>query len=154
MPGVTGKRVGFIATLYKSPLIASKTLTLVEAALVTANSVADVYDMGTLTKERDIVDLKLYGQDISSKITGQADPGTFDFTVAMNLGDTQHKAIRDDTGLTQFTFIVEYTVGTNKTYAAFDGFIATSDVEQAVDDVIKMNVSIARDGGITWLDKA
>ena len=40
------------------------------------------------------------------------------------------------------------------TYALFDGFVANADVNQGIDGAITMDVSIARDGAITWVDNS
>jgi hypothetical protein len=155
MSSVTGRAAGFIATLYLvDSVISSKDLTTVAATAVVGNIVKDVADMGSLTKARNIIDIPVYGADTMSKLPGQADPGTFDFNVTFNMDDVTHKALRDDDGLTPHTLIIKFTQGTNVTYAAFDGYVATADVTAPIDDRIQMDVSIARDGGVTWLDAA
>lgn len=155
MPSVTGRAAGFIATLYQvSAVITSKTATTVAAAAISGNQVIDVADMGSLTKARNIIDIPVYGADVMSKLPGQADPGTFDFNVTLNLNNTVHTAIRDDNGLVPHTYIIKFTQGTNVTYAVFDGYVATADVSAPIDDRIQMDVSIARDGAVVWIDVA
>ena len=154
MPAFNGQ-VGFEATIYMSTHLPTKTLTLVEAAVTTANKLNKAYDVGPLTKERDIIDVNEYGNDTIGKVTGAADPGTWDFILApLDMADAQHIAIRDDAGTTLRTFIIVYGKDANITYGAYDGYIATADIEQSFDDVIKLNVTIARSGAITFLDKA
>ena len=156
MTAVTGRAAGFIAKLYYvSTVIGTKDESTIEAALIAGNLVKDVAEMGALAKARTIIDIPVYGEDVAGKLPGQADPGTFDFNVTLNLDDTVHKALRDDDGRIQHSFIVEFQQSTTaKTYAAFDGFIADATVEQPIDDRIQMNVSIARSGGITWVDNS
>ena len=156
MTAVTGRAAGFIAKLYYSAtVISDKSESNLETAITTNNLVKDVAEMGALTKERTIIDIPVYGVDVAGKLPGQADPGTFDFNVTLNLDDTVHKAFRDDDGKLQHTFIVEFQQSaTAKTYAAFDGFIANATVEQPIDDRIQMNVSVARSGAVTWVDNS
>ena len=156
MTAVTGRAAGFIANLYYvATVITTKDESTVEAAIIPGNLVKDVAEMGALSKTRTIIDIPVYGEDVAGKLPGQADPGTFDFNVTLNLDDTVHKALRDDTGRLQHSFIVEFEQSsTAKTYAAFDGFVADATVEQPIDDRIQMNVSIARSGAITWIDNS
>ena len=154
MTAVMGRGAGFIATLYQSTaVITDKSESNLETAISTANTVIDVSAMGALQKQRQIIDIPVYGADVAGKLPGQADPGTFDFTVTLNLNDTLHTTIRDDDGRTEHTYIVEYEqTATAKTYAAFDGFVANASVSQAIDGAITMDCSIARSGDVTWVD--
>jgi hypothetical protein len=153
MAGVTGRAAGFIATLYYSAtVIATKDATALATATGSEFEVIDVADMGSLAKTRAIIDIPVYGADVSSKLPGQADPGTFDFNVTLNLDDTIHKALRDDAGTTPHSFVIKFTQGANITYAAFDGYVADASVSPPIDDRIQMDVSIARDGAVTWVD--
>ena len=156
MPAVQGRAAGFIATLYRVPtVITDKSEANIEAAIVTANEVIDVSSMGALSRERAIIDIPVYGQDVAGKLAGQADPGTFDFTVTLNLNDAQHVAIRDNTGRLESTFILRYEQSAaNTTYAAFDGFLANASVTQAIDGAIAMECSVARSGDVTWIDNS
>lgn len=155
MPGISGRAAGFIATLYyvDTP-IATKNITTVAAAAIEANQVIDTSDMGALTKERNVIDIPVYGQDVAGSLPGQASPGTFDFSVTMNMDDATHTAIRDDAGIQLHTYIIKFTQGANATYAVFDGYVATASVGLPIDGAVAMEVSIARDGGVTWLDAA
>jgi hypothetical protein len=110
--------------------------------------------MGALSKARTVIDIPVYGEDVMGKLPGQADPGTFDFNVTFLMNDAIHKSLRDDDGKTPHTFVIKFTQGANVTYAAFDGYVATADVSPPIDDRIQMDVSIARDGGVTWVDAA
>ena len=156
MTAVTGRAAGFIAKLYYSAtVVTTKDESNIETAAASGNLVKDVSSMGALSKARTIIDIPVYGADVAGKLPGQADPGTFDFTVTLNLDDTTHKAFRDDTGRVQHTFVVEYEqTSTAKTYAAFDGFIANATVNQAIDGAITMDVSVARSGDVTWVDNS
>ena len=156
MTAVTGRAAGFIATVYHSPtVIATKDESTIEAAIISANLVKDVATMGSLDKTRNIIDVPVYGQDVAGKLAGQADPGTFDLNVTFDMSDTKHKALRDDTGRIEGTWIVQYEQSsTAKTYAAFDGFTANASVGQPIDDRIQMDVSVARSGDITWIDNS
>lgn len=156
MTAVVGRAAGFIAALYYVPtVIATKDESTIEAAITSANLVKDIAEMGALSKARTIIDIPVYGEDVAGKLPGQADPGTFDFNVTLNLDDTVHKALRDDDGKLQHSFVVVFTQSTTaKTYVAFDGFIADASVEQPIDDRIQMNVSIARSGALTWVDNS
>ena len=156
MPAVTGRAAGFIAELYyvATPIAsASRTEAGIEAAAIATNQVIDVSSMGALLKDRAIIDIPVYGEDVAGKLPGQADPGTFDFTVTMNFDNTTHVALRDDAGTGLHSFIVGFTQNTNNvTYALFDGYVASANVNQAIDGAITMDVSIARSGAITWVD--
>jgi hypothetical protein len=155
MASVQGRAAGFIATLYMvTDVITTKESAAVTAAAIAGNKVIDVADMGTLSKARNIIDIPVYGDDVASKLPGQADPGTFDFNVTLNLNDATHIALRDDDGKAPHSFIIKFTQGTNITYAVFDGYIATADVGLPIDDRIQMDVSIARSGGLTFVDAA
>ena len=157
MSSISGNAAGFIATLYRvTTVITTKDETNLEAAIISANKVEGVKDMSTgLTSERTIIDIPVFGADVASKLPGQSDPGTFDFSVAFDGSDTVHKAIRDDDGKSLSTYIVVFDQGNDqKTYAAFDGYVATSSVTFPIDDVIGLDVSIARDGGVSWVDNS
>lgn len=153
MTAVTGRAAGFIATLYfVNTVIGTKDFTNVSAAANTSTQVTDVADMGSLQKQRNIIDVPVYGADVSGKLPGQADPGQFDFNVTYHMDNAIHNALRDDDGTGQHSFIVKFSQGANETYAVFDGYIATADVSSPIDDRIQMDVSVARDGGVTWVD--
>ena len=156
MPAVSGRSAGFIATLYHvATVISDKSETNLEAAIVSANLVKDVAEMGTLDKTRNIIDVPVYGQDVAGKLAGQADPGTFDFNVTFDFSDTKHKALRDDTGRVEGTYIVVYEQSTNnKTYAAFDGFLANASLGQPIDGRVQMDFTAARSGDVTWVDNS
>ena len=154
MAAVAGRAPGFIAELYYVPtVISDKSEANLEAAAVAANRVIDTASMGALARERNIISVPVYGEDVAGTLAGQADPGTFDFNVTLNFDNTVHTAIRDDNGRTQHTFIVRFFQDSdNFTLAAFDGFIANASVSQPIDDRIQMDVSIARSGAVTWVD--
>lgn len=157
MAAVQGRAAGFIAELwFSSSVIGSKTEANVDTLLGTAtNEIIDVSSMGALLSQRAIIDIPVYGEDTAGKLPGQADPGTFDFTVTLNLDNTMHTTVRDDDGRTQHTFVVVFNqTSSRQTYAVFDGYIANADVNQAIDGAITMDVSIARSGGITWIDNS
>ncbi len=156
MASVNGRAAGFIAKLYEvTTVITDKSEANIAAAIIAANQVIDVSSMGSLQKTRNIIDIPVYGEDVAGKLPGQADPGTFDFTVTMNFDDAKHVSIRDDDGKTQHTYIVEFVqTAANTTYAAFDGFVANASINQAIDGAITMDGSVARSGAVTWVDKA
>jgi hypothetical protein len=157
MSSISGNAAGYIATLYRvTTVISTKDETNVEAAIIAGNKVAGVKDMSTgLTSERQIIDIPVFGEDVASKLPGQSDPGTFDFSIAFDGSDSVHTAIRDDDGKSLSTYIVVFEQSSsNKTYAIFDGYVATSSVTFAIDDVISMDVSIARDGAVYWIDNS
>ena len=155
MASVTGRAAGFIATLYYSATVdAVKDVVSMATTAAPANEVLDVADIGSLNKTRTIIDIPVYGDDVKGKLPGQVDPGSFDFNVTLNLDDAIHTALRDDDGLTEHTFVIKFTQGANITYAAFDGYIADATVSQPIDDRIQMDTSVARSGGITWIDAA
>lgn len=152
MASVTGRAAGFIATLYYSSLDATKDETSMATTAASGNEVLDVADIGSLNKTRTVIDIPVYGDDVKGKLPGQADPGSFDFNVTLNLDDSIHTALRDDDGLTAHTFVVKFTQGAAVTWAAFDGYVADATVSQPIDDRVQMDVSIARSGAITWIN--
>jgi hypothetical protein len=158
MSSISGNAAGYIATLYRvTTVISTKDESNVETAIGTSgNKVEGVKDMSTgLTSERQIIDIPVFGEDVASKLPGQSDPGTFDFSVAFDGSDSVHTGIRDDDGKSLSTYIVVFDQGNDqKTYAVFDGYVATNSVTFAIDDVISMDVSIARDGAVTWIDNS
>lgn len=155
MAAVTGRAAGFIATLYYSAAVdAVKDVASMATSAASGNEILDVADIGSLNKTRTVIDIPVYGDDVKGKLPGQADPGSFDFNVTLNLDNTIHTGLRDDDGLTQHTFVVKFTQGAAVTWAAFDGYVADATVNAPIDDRIQMDVSIARSGAITWLDAA
>lgn len=155
MASVTGRAAGFIATLYYSDTVdGTKDETSMATTAAAGNEIIDVADIGALNKTRTVIDIPVYGDDVKGKLPGQADPGSFDFNVTMNLDNAIHKDLRDDDGLTLHTFVIKFTQGTSVTWAAFDGYVADATVNQPIDDRIQMDVSVARSGAITWLDAA
>jgi hypothetical protein len=155
MAAVTGRAAGFIATLYYSDAVDDvKDVASMATTASSGNEILDVADIGSLNKARTIIDIPVYGDDVKGKLPGQVDPGTFDFNVTLNLDDASHVALRDDDGLTIHTFVIKFTQGAAITWAAFDGYIADATVTSPLDDRIQMDVSVARSGGVTWLDAA
>lgn len=155
MAAVTGRAAGFIATLYYSVTVdAVKDVASMATTAASGNEILDVADIGSLNKARTIIDIPVYGDDVKGKLPGQVDPGTFDFNVTLNLDDASHVLLRDDDGLTLHTFVVKFTQGAAITWAAFDGYVADATVTSPLDDRIQMDVSVARSGGVTWLDAA
>jgi len=155
MAAVTGRAAGFIATLYYSVAVdADKTVLSMATTAASGNEILDVADIGSLNKARTIIDIPVYGDDVKGKLPGQVDPGTFDFNVTLNLDDASHVLLRDDDGLTIHTFVIKFTQGAAITWAAFDGYVADATVTSPLDDRIQMDVSVARSGGVTWLDAA
>ena len=156
MPAVMGRAAGFIAELYYVPaVITDKSEANLEAAVLPANRVIDVASMGTLDRQRTIIDVPVYGQDVAGKLAGQADPGTFDFNVTFNFDDSIHTALRDDTGRIEHTFIIRFfQSATDYTLAAFDGFVANGSVGQPIDDRIQADFSVARSGDVTWVNNS
>lgn len=155
MASVTGRAAGFIATLYYSAAVdATKTVLTMATTAASANEVLDVADIGSLNKTRTVIDIPVYGDDVKGKLPGQADPGSFDFNVTLNLDNAIHTGLRDDDGLTAHSFVIKFTQGAAVTWAVFDGYVADATVNQPIDDRIQMDVSIARSGAITWLDAA
>jgi hypothetical protein len=155
MASVTGRAAGFIATLYYSTSVdAVKDEASMATTAASGNEVLDVADIGSLNKTRTVIDIPVYGEDVKGKLPGQVDPGSFDFNVTLNLDDTVHTSLRDDNGLSEHTFVIKFTQGSNVTYAAFDGYVSDATVNQPIDDRIQMDVSVARSGAITWIDAA
>ena len=155
MASVTGRAAGFIATLYYSTSVDStKDVASMATTAAAGNEVLDVADIGSLNKTRTVIDIPVYGDDVKGKLPGQADPGSFDFNVTMNFDDAIHTALRDDDGLTIHTFVVKFTQGANITWAAFDGYVADATVSSPIDDRVQMDISVARSGGMIWLDAA
>lgn len=157
MTSVVGRAAGFIATLFISDtVIDDKSETNIDTALAVTNAaIIDVSSMGALSRERAIIDIPVYGADVAGKLSGQADPGTFDFTVTLSLDDARHVLLRDATGRIQNTFIIQYEQSTTATtYAAFDGFLANATVNQAIDGALTMDVSVARSGDVTWVNNS
>lgn len=155
MASVTGRAAGFIATLYYSAAVdTAKDVASMATTAASGNEVYDVADIGSLNKTRTVIDIPVYGDDVKGKLPGQADPGSFDFNVTLNLDNAIHTSLRDDDGLTAHSFVIKFTQGAAITWAVFDGYVADATVNQPIDDRIQMDVSIARSGAITWLDAA
>tara|TARA_R110000787_G_scaffold2708_7_gene10492 strand:- start:2409 stop:2876 length:468 start_codon:yes stop_codon:yes gene_type:complete len=155
MASVQGRAAGFIATLYYVATVdATKDITSMGTGTASNLEIIDVADIGSLNKTRSVIDIPVYGDDTKGKLAGQADPGSFDFNVTLNMDDSIHTGLRDDDGLTPHTFIIKFTQGAAITYAAFDGYVADATVNSPIDDRIQMDVSVARSGGITWTDAA
>ena len=154
MAAVAGRAAGFIATLYHSSTAPTTTDSAGLATFAgTANQVIDVSDMGSLENQRDIIDITVYGSDTAGKLAGQADPGTFDFTVTFNADNAKHTTLRGDNGRVSQHWVIAWTQGTdNITYAYFTGFVANATINTPADDAWTMDCSVARDGGVTWVD--
>ena len=155
MAAVTGRAAGYIAELwYSATVLTTRTEAGIDTLIGTAaNQVIDVSSMGAIQSQRQIIDIPVYGNDTAGKLPGQADPGTFDFTVTLNLNNTVHTSLRDDNGRTRHSFVIVFDQATAaQTYAIIDGYVASANVNQAIDGAITMDVSIARDGSATWVD--
>ena len=153
MASVQGRAAGFIATLYYGSTVdVDKDLTSMGTGTASSYKIIDVADIGSLNKTRSVIDVPVYGNDTKGKLAGQADPGSFDFNVTLNMDDAIHASLRDDAGIVPHTFIIKFTQGSSVTYAAFDGVVADASVNTPIDDRIQMDISIARSGGVTWID--
>lgn len=155
MAGITGRVVGFRAEMFKIPTQTGVvTAATIATAAIGSTKIKDVRDIGGIAKERNIIDVPVYGQDSTDQIPGQINASTFDFSVTMNLSDTVHKAIRDDDATQMATYVMKISKGAEVTYCVFNGFIGNSTVNEPIDDVMTMDISIARVGSVKWLDKA
>ena len=151
MASVQGNYAGDITELYfSSAVIESKTETNLEAAVTTANKVGRLTEPGEIGAERTVISFAVAGEDYSSSVVGQADPGTYDFTIAIDWNDTLHNTLATDDGKTTHTFIVKLNqTDANNSLFAFDGRIANATITGAVGEVGTLNVSVARTGGHT-----
>ena len=151
MAAVTGNYAGDITELYfSSAVIESKTETNLEAAVTTGNRVGRLTEPGEIGAERTVTSFAVAGEDYSSSVVGQADPGTYDFTVAVDWTETLHNTLATDNGKTTHTFIVKLNQSdANNTLVAFDGRIANATIGGAVGEVGTLNVSVARTGAHT-----
>ena len=79
MAAVTGNYAGDITELYYvAAVISDKTETNLEAAVTTANRIGRVTEPGEIGAERTVISFAVAGEDYSSSVVGQADPGTYD----------------------------------------------------------------------------
>lgn len=155
MAGVTGRVVGFRAELYKLPLqTGTSTAATIATASTSATLIKDIRDIGGIAKERNIIDVPVYGQDSTDQIPGQINSNTFDFSVTLNLDNTLHKSIRDDDATQMATFVMKISKGNQATYCVFNGFVGNATITPPIDDVVAMEVTVARVGTARWLDAA
>jgi hypothetical protein len=155
MAGISGRQVAFNATVYfVASKIETKSIANVEAGAIVGNKIIDIAEIGALNKSRAVIDVPVYGEDFASKLVGQASAADFNFNVTLNMDNSVHQAIRDDDGKTEHTFIIKYELGAAATYAVFDGYVSGNDVTSPLDNRQAMDVTVARTGGVTWVDKA
>ena len=142
---------GDITELYfSSAVIESKTETNLEAAVTDDNKIGFITEPGDIGAERTVISFAVAGEDYSSSVVGQADPGTYDFTIAIDWTETLHNTLATDDGKTTHTFIVKLNqTDANNTLIAFGGRIANATIGGAVGEVGTLNVSVARTGAHT-----
>lgn len=155
MAGIQGRYAAFKNELYfSSAQISDKTEANISPDAAGTVEIVDVLEMGGIDKARVVIDLKVHGNDYDNKIVGQAESGTFTFKIIFNNDNAVHQALLSDSGEVIHTFIVTATQGENQTFAAFDGFIATANLMQEIDEATTLEIEIARSGGPTRHDKA
>ena len=148
MASVQGNYAGDITRIYYVPtVIADKTETNIEAALVDANRVGFVTEVGEVTAEANNIEYAIAGEDFSSSIPGQRSPGTYDFTVAVDWSNALHNTLATLSPRETHTWIVElFQSATDATYIAFDGRLGNATVGGGVGEVGTLTLSVFRTG--------
>ena len=155
MPATSGAFAAFNSSVYYSATaIDDKSEANIVAALIAANLVSGIQEIGDITAEGANIEYAEYGAEYSSSIPGQKSPGTFDMTITMDFSNAIHTGFRDDNGKILHTFIVVFEESdANATYCAFDGQVLSSTVTLGVDAVTTLTMSLSRQGAPTWIDK-
>ena len=156
MPAVQGNYAGDITQIYYVPtVIADKSETNIEAALVADNLVGFVTEVGEVTAEATNIEFGIAGEEFSSSIPGQRSPGTYDFTVAVDWSNTLHNTLATLSPRDTHTWIVVLNQSTaNRTYIAFDGRLGNATVGGGVGEVGTLALSVFRTGGHTIVHNA
>lgn len=151
MPGVSGTYAGDIARLYYSAtVISEKSEANLEAAITDGNRIGNLTEPGEIVNESTNITYAVAGEDFSSSIPGQRNPGTYDFTIAIDWNQAIVTTLANDSGRETHTWIVQwYQSETNFTLAAFDGRVGTATITGGVGEVVTLNLSIFRIGGST-----
>lgn len=154
MAAIPKQTAGFSGKLYKTAALTTLTPIAIAALAIPGNEVKGVSSMGEIAKARSTIDIPVYGADQSDQIPGQIEAATFEFSYTLDRSDTVHKAITDDAGTTSVGWIIAFTVGAAITYVAFNGRVLSANTDIAIDSAITVNASVARQGAVTWVDKA
>ena len=119
----------------------------IEAALIEANRVGFVTEVGEVTAEATNIEYAIAGEDFSSSIPGQRSPGTYDFTVAVDWSNTLHNTLSTLSPRDTHTWIVElFQSATDATYIAFDGRLGNATIGGGVGEVGTLTLSVYRTG--------
>ena len=151
MPAVTGNYAGDITEIYYSAaIISDKSEANLEAAIVPANRVGSVTEIGEVTAEATNIEFAVAGEEFSSSLPGQRSPGTYDFTVAVDWSNTLHNTLATLSPRESHTWIVVLNQSTdNRTYIAFDGRLGNATIGGGVGEVGTLALSVFRTGAHT-----
>lgn len=117
--------------------------------------VGDVSNIGTVERTRNIIEYNSYGQDYKRKLVGQADEGSLDITLSW-IPDATTAPNQDllktyyESGADIDFAIIWEDPDANQAGALGNGYVASYSIEQPVDDVVTVNVTIAIDQGLTF----
>ena len=151
MPAVSGQYAGDITEIYYSAATITHDESAIETLIgVPANRVGSVTEIGELAAEATNITFAIAGEEFSSSLPGQRDPGTYDFTVAVDWSNALHNTLATDNGRVSHTFVLVFNQSTdNRTYVAFDGRIGNATIGGGVGEVGTLQMSVFRSGGHT-----
>lgn len=156
MAAVQGNYAGDITQIYYVPtVIADKSETNLEAAIIDANRIGNVTEVGEVTAEATNIEFGIAGEEFSSSIPGQRSPGTYDFTVAVDWSNALHNTLATLSPRESHTWIVVLAQSaTDRTYIAFDGRLGNATVGGSVGEVGTLTLSVFRTGAHTIVHDA
>ena len=111
--------------------------------------VAEISSVGTLELTANIIEYNSYGSMYKQKLVGQKDSGTVSIGINWVAGETSHTALKaayDNSGL--LLFRINWISGSETTYCAFYGYVASYSIDTPVEDVVSANIDIAISGSV------
>jgi len=147
---------GFSASLYCQPTTTPTPLTTTQ--LATLASVSPIAVIGNLLpveaipafgQDDAVANFSVAGSRQSDKIPTQSAPTSMSITAAWNPSDTNLLLMRGDAynGVTDRTFVISATDGTNIIYYAFNGRVSQFDIDSAPGAEAKCMFTIHPRGG-------
>lgn len=138
---------------YSASKIATKDYTTINAAAIAGNEVVNVTDIPELEDEANLFDLPIYNEPVARKIPGQSTASEAAFEVAFDNSNAIHQALRDADKTVIRTFIIKMEDGAGGvSFYVFDGRVAGTSFATKLNEARKLTFTVARDGGLTWID--
>lgn len=143
-----------VQTYYIAVPLDQLTEATMKAATTAANEIKSMASLGSVSATRAAIPLLRAGDDFQGTLPGQADPGTYDFTINWIPTDPIHQALTTDKARVRHTIILKAEVGDDVTYIGFHGRIGSAENNGDLGSARQWTISFLRDGPHVIVNKA